>query len=60
MTDDTTWTSGQKNRAPKGVDDLFRCVRNPHRGFGPAFAPLPAETGHQAITLRRHLWVHDL
>jgi len=47
MTDDTTWISGQNNRAPKvSLDSLFRCVRNPHRGFGPAFAPLPAETGH--------------
>ncbi len=43
-------------RALRGsADDPFRCVRNPHRGFGPAFAPLPAATSHLPITARRHL-----
>jgi len=61
MTDDWTTPRGQKNRAPKGpADNPFRCVRRPHRGFSPAFVSLPAETGYLSITVRRHLWVHDL
>ncbi len=65
MTDDATmsfanhlaWAKmGQKNHAPKGsTEDPFRGVRHPHRGFGPAFGHLPAETGPLSITARRHL-----
>ncbi len=56
MTDDWTLPRGQKNHAPEGsAEDPFRGVRHPHRGFGPAFWPLPAATGHPPITARRHL-----
>jgi hypothetical protein len=40
MTDDTTTSRGQKNRAPKGsADGPFRYVRHAHRGEAPLSRP---------------------